>query len=221
LSVSDSSDVSRKDEIRALFIFGLLAVFASIRVLNSELNIKLTYGTINFAPILDDLIILWSFYAFFMVIGLSSDILGKTTATIFRDLSKFFLQYSYIILGVLLFPFGIVAYGSRVILIGFLILLIVIIVFISHLNRQRVSHSKLILKDYFKPETRKKTFRSISSFALILSIVGIIQYPETWFAALDVILLSYSVAAVAIALILVLNEPKADPPESIEADGSY
>jgi hypothetical protein len=41
------SEVSRKDEIRALFIFGLLAVFASIRVQNSKFMITIGQGSID------------------------------------------------------------------------------------------------------------------------------------------------------------------------------
>jgi len=123
--------VDRTEEIRALFIFGLLAVLASFRVSSaSSLEVVFPYGPYNLLPIFDEIIVLWSLYAFFMVLGLSKDSIGITAATVFRRSSKLFLQLSFIFLAIILLPVGFVAYGFRF---GLMLLLIVVVLAIGFL----------------------------------------------------------------------------------------
>lgn len=142
MSKGQSVKVSKNDEIRALFIFGLLAVFASIRVQYSQLIVTIGYGSVNLVPLIDMIIILWSLYAFFMVIGLSSDIVGKNTASVFKSVSNVFLQWSYAILAIFMIPIGLTAYGIRFILMALLILVVGIIGLLIVLYKKNFSLRK-------------------------------------------------------------------------------
>ena len=55
----------RKEEIRGLFVLGLLAVLASIRIQQPVLNIVLNDRSYNVSPFLDITIFFGSAYAFF------------------------------------------------------------------------------------------------------------------------------------------------------------
>jgi hypothetical protein len=91
----------RKEELRGLFSLGLLAVAAAIRIQNIQINLVIGETTHNVTPFFDVTIILWSFYAFFMVLGLSDDIIGIKASQMFRSMSIYYLYFSFIILGFL------------------------------------------------------------------------------------------------------------------------
>jgi hypothetical protein len=59
-----SSSLLKKEEIRGLFVLGLLAVMASIRIQNEEITIIFEETSYNVVVFLDVMIVMWSFYAF-------------------------------------------------------------------------------------------------------------------------------------------------------------
>jgi hypothetical protein len=92
-----------REEIRGIFTLGLLAVITSIRIQYQGREITFQINGTNYivTPFFDVMIILWSFYAFFMVMGISDDIIGEKTSRIFRTTSRYYLYASFIILGFL------------------------------------------------------------------------------------------------------------------------
>lgn len=207
LSMDKSEIVSRKDEIRALFIFGLLAVFASIRVQYSELQVTLGYGTVNLVPIIDDILMLWSLYAFFMVIGLSGDIVGKTVANMFRDISRFFLQWSYIILAVLMIPIGLIAYGERFLLMSLLIILVVVVGLIIAIGSGKLSIRRGLrsIRSQTQLAKAKRNVNFILGFIFVFSTYEMITYPQTGVAYSQLMVVTFIISAVAASLIMFLN----------------
>jgi hypothetical protein len=107
-------DDDRKEEVRGLFVLGLLAVFASIRVQYSSFMVQFGQLSLDIIPLLNVIVVLWSLYAFFMVLGLSEDIIGKIAAEAFRQNSKTFLLYNFLLLGVLVAIFGIVGFPHMI-----------------------------------------------------------------------------------------------------------
>ncbi|HUW47236.1 MAG TPA: hypothetical protein VMW36_00645, partial [Patescibacteria group bacterium] len=95
------SSYFKREELRGLFVLGLLAVVASIRIQNNEIIIVVEQKSYNLALYLDVMLFLWSLYAFFMVLGLSEDIIDKKSSIMFREISTWYLYVSFIILGFL------------------------------------------------------------------------------------------------------------------------
>lgn len=98
MSKMKSSNDTRKEEIRGLFVLGLLAVLSSIRIQNSEMIVEIGQASFNIIFWIDITIVLWSLYAFFMVLGLSEDLVGKPISSSFREMSKVFLGLNYTLL---------------------------------------------------------------------------------------------------------------------------
>jgi len=86
------SDENRKEELRGLFTLGLLAVLVAVRLQNEKLMVTIGQSSLDFIPFVNMTIIMWSLYAFFMILGLSDDVIGENLAEMFRRLSKLFLQ---------------------------------------------------------------------------------------------------------------------------------
>jgi hypothetical protein len=101
-----------REEIRGLFTLGLLAVITAIRIqyiaLNREITIPINGTQYDVTPFFDWMIVLWSLYAFFMVLGLSDDIIGEKASKGLRRISRYYLYVSFLILGF----FAIVFYYS-------------------------------------------------------------------------------------------------------------
>jgi hypothetical protein len=79
---SEHSRETKKEEIRGIFVLGLLAVLASVRVQYSTMMVNIGRSSFEAIVFLDFTIVLWSFYALFMVFGLSEDMIGKTVARV-------------------------------------------------------------------------------------------------------------------------------------------
>ena len=75
----------------------------------------MTIGQISFDLVssLDIIIVLWSFYAFFMVLALSKDFLGEIASNIFREISTAFLQFNFIALAALSLALAYYAFPTR------------------------------------------------------------------------------------------------------------
>ena len=93
-----------REEIRGLFTLGLLAVVTSIRIqyLDKLMTISINERIVDLTSLFDLTIILWSLYAFFMVLGVSDDMLGEKEARLLRSLSRYYLFFSYFIIGFVL-----------------------------------------------------------------------------------------------------------------------
>ncbi len=96
-----SSSYLNREEIRGLFTLGLLAVVASLRIqyLGRLITIPVSERVVDLTPLFDSTIILWSLYAFFMMLGVSDDILGEKGARALRFISKYYLFFSYFLIG--------------------------------------------------------------------------------------------------------------------------
>jgi hypothetical protein len=90
-----------REEIRGLFTLGLLAVVATVRIqyLDREITIPINGTQYVITPFFDVMIGLWSLYAFFMVLGISDDIIGEKASKVLRRISRYYLYCSYILLG--------------------------------------------------------------------------------------------------------------------------
>lgn len=103
----------RREELRGLFVLGLLAVVASIRIQSKEMTIIISEKSYNVSIFLDIMLILWSFYAFFMVLGFSEDIIGKKSSNMFKEISTWYLYSSFVILAILSIVFSLAIYPTR------------------------------------------------------------------------------------------------------------
>jgi len=103
----------KREELRGLFVLGLLAVVASIRIQNEEITMIVEGKSYNVVVFLDIMLVMWSFYAFFMVLGFSEDIIGKKSASTFREVSTNYLYFSFVILAFLSIAFAYSVYPTR------------------------------------------------------------------------------------------------------------
>src|SRR4030042_3355009 len=108
-----SSDKLRTEEVRGLFVLGLLAIMIVVRYQNSKLPVAIGSITFDLVPILDITIMLWSIYAFMMVLGLSGDVIGKPLADSFWEMAKTFLRFNFMLLAFLSTLLAYFAYPTR------------------------------------------------------------------------------------------------------------
>jgi hypothetical protein len=96
-----------REEIRGLFTLGLLAVITTIRVQYQTREITIPINGVQYVvtPFFDAMIILWSLYAFFMVLGISDDIIGEKASKGLRRISRYYLYFSFLILGIMAVAF--------------------------------------------------------------------------------------------------------------------
>ena len=129
---TESDTANRREELRGIFILGLLAVLVVIRYQNEPLMVQIGQSSFDFIPWLNLTIILWSLYAFFMIFGLSDDAIGKNLAEMFRNISIIFLRLDFIwsaFIGTLYFFVG---YFPRSLwIIGFIVGIILIAILLS------------------------------------------------------------------------------------------
>ena len=218
MSREQSERVSRNEEIRALFIFGLLAVFASIRVQYQTLTVTYPNGSFNLAPIIDVIIILWSLYAFFMVLGLSGDTIGKSTAIVLKGISKVFLQYSYILLVFFLIPFGLIIYGVRFLLVLFIILAAFIVaIYVRIKSRPKQNSKKLSLRAYFTTERLRKNLPFVLGLIFLFSATIVFYYPDSWFGSSVIVFVAFIIAVIAVSLLIGFRKPN-DSERELEDD---
>lgn len=169
-------------------------------------------GTINLVSLIDIIIILWSLYAFFMVLGLSEDTIGKPFADVFRGLSKIFLQLCFIVLGVFSIPFGLIIYGVRFIFALFIILTALIVYFILY-KTPKFSLKQLspkYIKEYFKSGKVKKNLPLILMLVFLFSTTVVLQYPESWFASSVIVFIAFVVAAATVSILIASQKSKDD-----------
>lgn len=198
-------DDDRKEEIRGLFVLGLLAVFASIRVQYSSFMVQFGQLPLDIIPILNIIIIFWSLYAFFMVLGLSEDVIGKTAASAFRQNSKSFLLYNFVLLAVLLGFFGIIGFPKAVYLLA-LVFVLASYYIIAKLFEKREKTKKN--KARKKKLTKKESLERLQGFSAIAILIcsTVVFYVENEIVAYSV----FVVGLVAIFLFAYFQEKKKD-----------
>ncbi len=170
------SGENKNEEARGLFILGLLAVLITVKLQSPAGKLNITIGQLSadLMPILDNIIILWSLYAFFMVLGLSKDVIGKEFSSAFRELARSMLRLNFLLLAPFAMLYGYLAYPSRfpwlLGLISILVLFGAITIFIGFINK-KPKVTKINLKE------NKATVMS----CLILVFAAIIlMYPDDW-----------------------------------------
>jgi hypothetical protein len=84
-------DKLRIEEIRGVFILGLLAILVSIRFKYEEFPVHIGQFSFNLIGLVDITIGFWILYAYFMILGISEDIIGKK---ILRTISRFIKIFS-------------------------------------------------------------------------------------------------------------------------------
>jgi hypothetical protein len=112
--------------MRGLFSLGLLAIVTAFRIGYKEITVVVDGNSYNVTGFFDIMVILWSLYAFFMVMGLSGDILGENLSRMFRRISRYYLLCSYVFLGFLAIVFYYTMYGIRAIGLSVFVLALVL-----------------------------------------------------------------------------------------------
>lgn len=198
-----------RENIRGLFTLGLLAVVATVRI--QYLNREITW-TINgtpqiITPFFDAMIYLWSFYAFFMVMGLSDDIIGEKTSKIFRRVSRYYLYFSYVLLGLMASVFYYNIYPTQAI--GLSVFVVALFIYWSgkqiYLFQKRIRKKELSVKslskkaiDYLKSEWYQFLF-SIAFVCLTLVVAGTRE---------ELIIPSAIVGSIFLVLFLIMKDRK-------------
>jgi len=176
-SMSSSSDVSRKEEIRGLFVLGLLAVLASIRLQNKEMIVTLGLISFDIIPLLDTTITLWSIYALFMVLGLSEDVIGKTLSKAFLHFSKLFLGLNFLLLSFFSILFYSLAFPTRFfwILVLFSLMILSCVLYYGLKKRGKVNFTEL--KKIVKSNSLN-IIEQLTLMGLIICLMIIIFIPD-------------------------------------------
>ena len=198
-------DDFRKEELRGLFVLGLLAVFASVRVQYSSFMVQFGQLSLDIIPLLNIIIILWSLYAFFMVLGLSEDVIGKTAASVFRQNSKTFLLYNFLLLAVLIGIFGVVGFPHIIYLLGFIVILISYFFIVKLFEKIRRK------KPRKKKTTKKEVTEKRQSFSVIALLIcaTLIMYIQNELVALSIFIIGVVDVLVFVYFQEEINQKKA------------
>jgi hypothetical protein len=170
------TDNSRSvEEIRGLYVLGLLAVLASIRVQQSTMNIIIGTNEFSVLPFLDITILLWSLYAFFMVLGFSEDIIGKRFSSAMKETARLYLILSFIMLALLSIMLAIFAYGIRLLWESVLLIAVGIGLLVS--KATKIPSFRIPSKINFRNIGKKIAFLALSAivvicFMFILTVEG-------------------------------------------------
>jgi hypothetical protein len=178
LSEKQSRDNFRSEEIRGLFVLGLLAVLISVKLQSPTGKLDITLGELstNLMPLLDNIIVLWSLYAFFMVLGLSEDVLGKNFSRSFLELAKSMLRLNFFILAPFAALYGYLAYPTRL---PFVLALLSIFLLFGTVEFFLGLKNKRIKTRITKLEL-KQNRATIMSFLLLFFVALIFIYPDDW-----------------------------------------
>ena len=170
-----SSDKLRTEEVRGLFVLGLLAIMIVVRYQNSKLPVSMGSITFDLIPLLDITIILWSLYAFTMVLGLSGDVIGKTLADAFWEEAKIFLRFDFMLLGLLSILLAYLAYPTRLPWIFGLIVAIIVFGGIELIINLRKKPLHFELKKRIKAN-----FSFLFVLILLVSVTVVFYLPDTY-----------------------------------------
>jgi len=162
-----------REQIRGLFVLGLLAVLIVVRYQTEKLMVTIGQSSVDFIPVINLTITLLSLYAFFMILGVSDDVIGKSSAEMFRNLAKYCLKLDFILsafLGILYFISG---YSIRALWIIALIGSSILVTFI--LSLRKIKFKKI----WKRPEINR--LRLLKMFFICLCLISVTLlffYPE-------------------------------------------
>ena len=125
--------------------------------------------SLDIIPLLDMTIALWSLYAFFMVMGLSEDVIGKVLSNLSRETAKAFLGLNFILLIFLSFLAFYSGFPTRLPLALGLIFLLLFYKAIKRLRKRRKSLLKFNLK-----KTIMSNIQGLLMMSFILCVVLVI-----------------------------------------------
>lgn len=165
----------KQEEIRGLFVLGLLAVLASVRIQYGTMPLAIGGASYDVVLFLDSTIVLWSFYALFMVFGFSADMIGESTSKICRDIAKLFLQFNFIALFGLGLIFGFSAYPTRMPWVLGLVAIFLGLRLFNRFQNRRKSPIKLNLRESLK-SNKSPILILILSFSIIFIMFGSSEY---------------------------------------------
>jgi MFS family permease len=141
-----------------------------------------------------------------MVLGLSEDTIGKF-ASVFKEGSKMFLQYSFMLLGLFGVLFGLTIYGWRFLYLLGIILATLIVTLVTYLYRKSKSQRKKLRFDFNLSSLRK--YRSVILGLIFLALItGILYYPNSWFYPQYVVFVFFIFAMMVVTLILAYHDGK-------------
>jgi len=144
-----------------------------------------------------------------MVLGLSGDTIGISTATIFKGISNVFLQYSYILLVIFLIPFGLIVYGLRILLVLFIILTALIVaLYVKLKSRPKQINRKISIRAYFTAERLRKNVPFVLGLVFLFSAIIIFYYPDSWFGSTAIVMTAFIIAVVTVSVIVGFRTPK-------------
>jgi len=196
-SKNESSNQNRKEEIRGLFVLGLLAVLSAIRIQHTEMIVEIGQTSIDIIPWINITIVLWSLYAFFMVLGLSEDLIGESISSSFRGTSKVFLGLNYALL--IFFSLLVFVSGFFPRLPYVLVLLFALACYVASVRlRKQERPSRTELRNSWKSIKSGIPQMLMLAFTLcvFLTIFGVEKY----------VVPSFIVGCIAISLYIVLKE---------------
>jgi hypothetical protein len=157
-----NSEIEKNEQIRAIFVLGLLAVLASIRTQNATIMANIGNEAFNIIPIIDTMILLMSFYSLFMIFGYSKDMMGENVALFFKNLARSFLIMNFAILLAIGGLLAIVYYQDR--LLWFMGLLALPVAYLAYRKARTLSFE--ILREL-------KSKKGLKSFSVTMSLLGV------------------------------------------------
>ena len=194
-STETSKDFRRNEEIRGLFVLGLLAVMVTVRIQTSTIPITLGQLSFDLIPWLDITISLWSLYAFFMVLGLSEDIIGKTVSKMFAETAKSFLRMNFVLLAFISLLLGHYAYPTRLPWVFYLIMAIFLCALAVGIRDVLRNPPRLNLKSRMRANLPIAVF-----LGLVFCVYAIMYLPEQY------IQISFILGVILVVVYFVLKE---------------
>lgn len=179
--MSRETTENRNEEIRGIFVLGLLAVLITIKLQSPSATLNVTIGqlTLNIIPLLNIIITSWSLYAFFTVFGLSEDIVGKSISEMFRVIAKIILRLNFILVVFFGALYGILGYPTRLPYVIGLLLILTLFVALKELSKVRKKPKKPIRLKLTR-KVLKENLSMLMGFVLLVIVAIIMAYPDDW-----------------------------------------
>jgi hypothetical protein len=160
------------------------------------MNVTIGQSSFDVIVFFDLTIIFWSFYAFFMVFGLSEDMLGKSIAEVCRSAATAFLQFNFMALSLLGLIIAYYAYPTRL---PYVLVLLGLFALLALFRKLRMHKKKPI-----KTELRKLLKSSLYPLLIIIlffSLMFIILSTSE-----QVVIPSFVVGLIAIISLFIVKE---------------
>lgn len=177
-------------------MLGLLAVLSAIRIQDKEMMVQIGQTSFDAIFLLDFTITFWSLYAFFMVLGLSEDVIGKTISSLSRETSKAFLALNFILLIVFSFLIFYSGFPTRL---PWALVLILTLVCYKAISKLRKRKKPLELKLNIWKSIKSNTPQMLM-LTFTLCVILTIYAPD------EHVIPYFIIGCVAIALFIVIKE---------------